>query len=106
MMKEFSENPAFVKMMESMRDTFGGQGADAAHSPNNEQTARMSIVRERLRRKAAQQSATAMQSKPIASVIPVNTMDGIGTTGTDDDDGFGSILMNPSKSNAKKHGKK
>lgn len=109
MMKEFSENPAFVKMMESMRDTFGGQGVDAAHSPNNEQTARMSIVRERLRRKAAQQAAgaTTMQSKPMASAIPVNTMDDVSTSRTnDDDDGFGSILMNPSKSNAKKQAKK
>jgi hypothetical protein len=51
MMKEFSENPAFVEMMESMKRTFGFEDMDAARAAGQEPTARMSIVRERLRRK-------------------------------------------------------
>ena len=51
MMKEFSENPAFVEMMESMKKTFGFEDMDAARAAGQEPTARMSIVRDRLRRK-------------------------------------------------------
>ena len=51
MMKEFSENPAFVEMMESMKNTFGFQDMDMARAAGQEPTARMSIVRDRLRRK-------------------------------------------------------
>jgi len=51
MMKEFSENPAFVEMMEAMKKTFGFEDMDAARAAGQEPTARMSIVRERLRRK-------------------------------------------------------
>lgn len=51
MMKEFSENPAFVEMMESMKNTFGFQDMDAAKAAGQEPTARMTLVRDRLRRK-------------------------------------------------------
>jgi len=51
MMKEFSENPAFVEMMEAMKNTFGFQDMDMARAAGQEPTARMSIVRDRLRRK-------------------------------------------------------
>ena len=51
MMKEFSENPAFVEMMEAMKRTFGFEDMDAARAAGQEPTARMSIVRDRLRRK-------------------------------------------------------
>jgi hypothetical protein len=51
MMKEFSNNPAFVEMMEAMRKTFGFEDMESARASGNEHSARMSIVRERLRRK-------------------------------------------------------
>ena len=51
MMKEFSENPAFVEMMESMRRTFGFEDMESARASGQEPTARMAIVRDRLRRK-------------------------------------------------------
>ena len=51
MMKEFSENPAFVEMMEAMRKTFGFEDMESAKASGHEHTARMSIVKERLRRK-------------------------------------------------------
>ena len=54
MMKEFSENPAFVEMMEAMRKTFSFDDMDVAKATGQEHSARMSIVRERLRRKLEQ----------------------------------------------------
>ena len=51
MMKEFSENPAFVEMMESMRKTFGFEDMESARAAGQEPTARMALVRDRLRRK-------------------------------------------------------
>ena len=54
MMKEFSENPAFVEMMEAMRKTFSFDDMEMAKATGNEHSARMSIVKERLRRKLEQ----------------------------------------------------
>ena len=51
MMKEFSENPAFVEMMEAMKKTFGFEDMEAAKAAGQEPTARMTLVRDRLRRK-------------------------------------------------------
>jgi hypothetical protein len=60
LMKEFSENPGFVEMMESFRSVFGMEDPDLARKTGNEQSARMAIVRERMRKKlAAKQAATA-----------------------------------------------
>lgn len=62
MMKEFSENPTFVSMMESMRNTFG---AADPQSGGAEQSARMNIIKERLRR------AQAAKEAARGSVVPV-----------------------------------
>jgi hypothetical protein len=51
MIKEFSENPAFVELMESFRGLFGMEDPDLARAAGREQSARMSLVRERLRKK-------------------------------------------------------
>jgi len=51
MMKEFSENSAFVEMMETFRNTFGMENMDVARKAGKEQSARSNIVRERLRKK-------------------------------------------------------
>jgi hypothetical protein len=56
LMKEFSENPAFVNMMDSFRGIFGmagGDDPDLMHGGGGAgaQSARMSLVRERLRKK-------------------------------------------------------
>jgi hypothetical protein len=59
LMKEFSENPGFVEMMESFRSVFGMEDPDLARKTGNEQSARMAIVRERLRKKAAANQAAA-----------------------------------------------
>jgi uncharacterized protein YgfB (UPF0149 family) len=51
MMKEFSENPAFVELMETMRNTFGFEDMDMARAAGQEGSARLALVRSRLRKK-------------------------------------------------------
>lgn len=51
LMKTFSENPQFVEMMETFRQTFGMQDPDLARAAGQEQSARLSMVKERLRKK-------------------------------------------------------
>ena len=95
MMKEFSENPAFVEMMEAMRKMFSFDDMDSARASGHEHTARMNIVKERLRRKAAMSSAKVVPTVvPMAMPTPQNEM-------TNE---FASILVKP-KGN-KKHDKK
>jgi len=71
MMKEFSENPQFVSMMESMRNTFGATDMDNARATGQETSARMNIVRERLRRAHAAKEAARGQRIPVPSAVPV-----------------------------------
>jgi hypothetical protein len=59
LMKEFSENPAFVEMMESFRSMFGMEDPDLARKTGNEQSARMSIVKQRLQKKLEAKKAAA-----------------------------------------------
>ena len=65
MMKEFSENPAFVEMMESMRSTFGFEDMDMARAAGREGSARLSMVQQRLRREMARRTAAA-PSVPVS----------------------------------------
>jgi hypothetical protein len=52
LMKTFSENPQFVDMMESFRQAFGMAGnEDDLRASGNDGSARLSIARERLRKK-------------------------------------------------------
>lgn len=102
MMKEFSENPAFVEMMDAMRKMFSFDDMESARAAGQEPTARMNIVKERLRRKA-QEKATAPQN---VAPSPVQTTRAF----TDDQlfEEFASILTNNAKkgTNNKKDAKK
>jgi len=109
MMKEFSENPAFVEMMDSMRKTFSFDGdMDAARAAGQEKSARLNVAQERmrkelLRRQAAKAAKTAsMPSMPSSTVAPVNTVVQKETVGLVEE--FASILSG--KQNNKKHNKK
>jgi hypothetical protein len=88
MMKEFSENPAFVEMMESMKNTFGFQDMDMAKAAGQEPTARMALVRERLRRKQAAKGAAPMPV-PAAPAMSMATP----RASTAEDSEFASILL-------------
>lgn len=51
LMKEFAGNASFVEMMEGLKSAFGMEDMDTARAAGRESSARLSLVRERLRRK-------------------------------------------------------
>jgi hypothetical protein len=57
MMKEFSENPAFVQMMEALRKTFNFEDPEAARAAGKPESAKLAIAKERLRRRLAKETA-------------------------------------------------
>lgn len=59
LMKEFSENTEFVGMMDSFKSAFGFEDMDTARKTGNEGSARLSLVKERLRKKLAAKEAAA-----------------------------------------------
>jgi hypothetical protein len=59
LMKEFSENTEFVGMMDSFKSAFGFEDMDIARKTGNEGSARLSLVKERLRKKLAAKEAAA-----------------------------------------------
>ena len=61
-MKEFSENSSFVDMMENIKRAFGMEDMDIARKTGNEGSARMSLVRDRLRRKLEKKKETQAQA--------------------------------------------
>lgn len=104
MMKEFSENPAFVDMMDSMRKAFSFEGnMEGARAAGMEHSVRMNIVKERLRRKA--EANAAAKAASTTSHVPVNTT---APVLSDDQliEEFASILTGGGKKNNKKQTKK
>lgn len=104
MMKEFSENPAFVEMMDSMRKTFSFDGdMDAARAAGQEKSARLNVAQERMRkellRRKEMASANAAAKASTIPVAPVNTI-----VQKDLGEEFVSILSG--KQSTKKHNKK
>jgi hypothetical protein len=99
MMKEFSENPAFVEMMDSMRKAFSFEGnMEGAKAAGQEHTARMNIVKERLRRKQAENAKV----RAGQAVIPVNTV----KQNVELQEEYPSILPVSNRGNNKKQSKK
>jgi hypothetical protein len=64
LMKIFSENPAFVEMMETFRSMFGMEDPDLARQAGREGSARLAIVRDRLRKKLEARKAGGGQPQP------------------------------------------
>ncbi len=78
LMKEFSTNPAFVEMMGSFKNLFGMEDPDLARSAGREGSARLAMVRDRLRKKqearkgaAASSSAASVPTDPAAYAAAV-----------------------------------
>lgn len=94
MMKEFSENPAFVEMMETMKKTFGFEDMDMAKAAGQEPSARMAIVRERLRRKQAAKGTVTVAPPSIASPLVASPVK--------DDNEFESISVKRANKNKPK----
>ena len=67
MMKEFSENPAFVEMMDSMRKAFSFEGnMEGARAAGQEKSAKLHMAQERLRKELAKRKEAAANN-PLAS---------------------------------------
>jgi hypothetical protein len=65
LMKTFSDNPAFVEMMESFRSMFGMEDPDLARQAGREGSARLAMVKKRLQKKMATREAA--RSAPTVS---------------------------------------
>lgn len=66
LMKTFSDNPAFVEMMESFRSMFGMEDMGMARQAGREGSARLAMVKERLKRKMeAKKTGGAAGAAPI-----------------------------------------
>ena len=63
MMKEFAENSSFVEMMDGIKTAFGFEDMDIARKAGKEGTARMSIARDRLRKKLDKKKEAAAAGK-------------------------------------------
>ena len=64
-MKEFASNPSFVEMMEGIKSAFGFEDMGLARAAGRESSARLAMVKERLRKKAADKGAA---NKPTTQV--------------------------------------
>lgn len=62
LMKTFSDNPAFVEMMESFRSMFGMEDPDLARQAGREGSARLAMVKQRLKKKMAARETTVPQA--------------------------------------------
>ena len=70
MMKEFSENPAFVQMMESLRKTFSFEDPEAAAAAGRPESARLAIVKNRLRQRLAKET----EARAAAGIVLPNAL--------------------------------
>jgi hypothetical protein len=70
LMKEFAENSNFVDMMDGIKSAFGFQDMDLARAAGRESSARLSMVKERLKKKASEKEAK--KSTVQSSLAPVN----------------------------------
>lgn len=57
LMKEFASNSSFVEMMDGIKSAFGFEDMNLARQAGKESSARLSLARERLRKKASEKEA-------------------------------------------------
>jgi hypothetical protein len=70
LMKEFAGNSSFVDMMEGIKGAFGFEDMDLARKAGREGSARLSMVRDRLKKKASEKEA---KRSAAASFMPVSS---------------------------------
>jgi hypothetical protein len=70
LMKEFASNSSFVEMMEGIKSAFGFEDMNLAKAAGRESSARLAIVKERLRKKVAvKETATKASSQSEATSL-------------------------------------
>jgi hypothetical protein len=70
LMKEFAGNSSFVDMMEGIKGAFGFQDMDMAKAAGREGSARLAMVKDRLKKKASEKEAK--KAAQNASLVPTN----------------------------------
>jgi hypothetical protein len=70
LMKEFASNSSFVDMMEGIKSAFGFEDMDLARAAGKEGSARLSIVKDRLRKKASEREAKKSVAQNTVIVSP------------------------------------
>ena len=69
LMKEFADNSSFVDMKDGIKGAFGFQDMDLARQAGREGSARLSMVKERLKKKASEKEAK--KAAATGSLVPV-----------------------------------
>jgi hypothetical protein len=72
LMKEFAGNSSFVDMMEGIKGAFGFQDMDMAKAAGREGSARLAMVKDRLKKKASEKEAK--KAAQNASLVPVSAV--------------------------------
>jgi hypothetical protein len=67
LMEEFSENPAFVEIMENFKDMFGFEDMDLARKAGREGSARLALVKDRLKKKL--DAKKSQQKQPTQNIL-------------------------------------
>ena len=75
LMKEFAGNSSFVDMMDGIKGAFGFQDMDLARQAGREGSARLSMVKERLKKKASEKEAK--KAAAMAAVVAPISMSAI-----------------------------
>ena len=70
LMKEFAGNSSFVDMMDGIKSAFGFEDMDMARAAGRESSARLSMVKERLKKKASEKEAK--KAATAATLVPVS----------------------------------
>ena len=70
LMKEFAGNSSFVDMMDGIKSAFGFEDMDMARAAGRESSARLSMVKERLKKKASEKEAK--KAAAAASLVPIS----------------------------------
>jgi hypothetical protein len=73
-MKESTDNPQFMEMMESIRNAFGFEDMDMARAQGREGSARLALVKNRMRAEIEKRKAAAAKAKTTTSA-PSNVPD-------------------------------
>ena len=92
LMKEFADNSSFVDMMDGIKKAFGFEDMDIARKAGKEGSARLSIVKERLKKKVSEKEA-----KKVANDMSVSSK-----AVADADKAMNSLLNEEAKKKPKK----
>lgn len=105
LMKEFAGNTEFVGMMDSFKSAFGFEDMDVAKAAGREHSARLSLVKERLRKKM-EAKATASASSASNVVVQASSADAAASQAAADAAATAAFSDEPIGSSKNKKGKK